>query len=147
MKEGWDFDYWYDPTTGQKVESINNAKGGAVYKVKAKYKPIAYDLVLHIDDTTTKELKNISLKEAFVLPTDIVKENTEFKNWYYKDESGNEKLIDTIPKGNPKNITDVYLNLDDLMTHKIVYHLGKDEEINGMNTYDQGSTNDKKQLQ
>ena len=146
VKEGWDFDYWYDVDTKEKVESISNAKGGAVYRVKAKYKPIAYDLVLHIDDTTTKELKNISLKEAFVLPTDIVKENTEFLNWYYIDESGNEKLIDTISKGNPKNITDVYLKLDDLMTHKIIYHLGKDEEIEGMDTYDQGSTNDKKTI-
>ena len=146
VKDGWEFDGWYDVNTKEKVERIDNAKGGTEYRVQAKYKPIAYSLVLHIDDETTKELNNISLKEEFVLPTDIVKENTEFKNWYYKDENGKEVIIDSIPIGNPKNITDVYLNLDDLMTHKIVYHLGKDEEINGMNTYDKGSTNDKKTI-
>ena len=145
-KEGWDFAYWYDETTKEKVEVISSPKGGCTYRVKAAYVLTSYDLTLHLDDETTEELKNISNKAEFVLPTDKTLENKEFENWYYKNENGEVLKITEIPKGNPENITDVYAKFDDLMTQKIVYHLGAGQsmKIGDVEAYDPGSTEDSK---
>ena len=145
-KEGYEFAYWYDvksPTT--KVEFIKDAVGGNEFRVKAKYNPLTYDLRLHIDgETTPRVLRNISNKLDFILPTDIEVEDKEFVNWIYKDAHGANVVIESIEAGNPNNITDIYANYEDLMTWRIIYHLGPDEYIEGITEYDSTSTAEEK---
>ncbi|MBQ2204656.1 MAG: InlB B-repeat-containing protein [Lachnospiraceae bacterium] len=146
VKEGYKFEYWYDvsqPT--RKIDVIKSAAGGSEFRVKAKYSPLTYSLKLHIDeDSFVVNINGISSDEAYILPTDITVDNKEFVNWNYVDAKGAPVFIEEIEAGNPKKITDVYANYEDLMTWKIVYHLGPNEFIKDETDYDATSTAEEK---
>ena len=145
-KDGFEFAYWYDvkaPT--KKIEVIKDAVGGSEVRVKAKYNPLTYDLRLHIyEDASPIVLRGLSNKVDFELPKDIAVADKEFVNWSYKDDKGANVFIDYIEAGNPNNITDIYANYEDLMTWKIIYHLGPDEFIEGVSEYDATSNAEEK---